>query len=180
MLWALRNSIISVSCNLNVNLGFLSPSPACLLTPCSEIETEYTISRQKPQWGAKCQLPAHPCRESSISACGPRMTERLGVKQHLLCRMTDKTHIQLWRLPQKQNWGLRCFKDALRRGHFDVIIYAADTLPTALCTSHANLRVSIWGEGECRSLDSCSRKWLILIRHRLMFCISHKPVVFMY
>ena len=121
MLWALRNSIISVSCNLNVNLGFLSPSPACLLTPCSKIETEYTISRQKPQWGAKCQLPAHPCRESSISACGPRMTERLGVKQHLLCRMTDKTHIQLWRLPQKQNWGLRCFKDALRRGHFDVI-----------------------------------------------------------
>lgn len=119
MLWALPNSIISVSCYLNVNLGFSSPTPACLLPPCSEIETEYTISRQKPQWGAKCQLPAHPCRESSISACGPHMTERLGIKQHFLCRMTDKTHIQLWHLPQKQNWGLRCFKDALRRGHFD-------------------------------------------------------------
>lgn len=73
--------------------------------------------------------------------------------------------------------------DALRMlwgGSLWCHIYAANTLPIPLCTTHANRRVPIWGEGECHSLDSCSRKWLILIRHCFMFCIAHKPVVFMY
>lgn len=128
MLWALPNSIISVSHYLNVNLGFSSPSPACLLPPCSEIETEYTISRQKFQWGAKCQLPAHPCRVLHLSLWSTYDRQTWGQATLPVQNDWQNTH-PTWHLPQKQNWGLRCFKDALRRGHFDAISMQSTSYP---------------------------------------------------
>lgn len=53
------------------------------------------------------------------------------------------------------------------------VISAADTSPSPLCTSHDNLRAPMWGEGECRSLDSCSRKWLIYINEASLKIVLH-------